>query len=264
MATNQSPADKVGKKVDRLARHAARHIDTLDRLAAHLDTLDMWTRAEPGSRKPRFTRDEIAAVAIDIADAEGFDAVSMRRIASELDAGTMTLYHYVRTKDELLALVIDTIMTEVIVPHGELSDDWRQAITTIARRSRDSLLRHPWTLDISDDPNLGPNSVRHFDQTLQTAAVLTIDLREKLDIVTAVDEYVFGYCQHMRTQIHADVEHIDSTRDYVAELVRTGDYPHLESVIAETGIEEAWNQMTAHAHDTDRFDRNLARLPDGF
>ena len=51
-----------------------------------------------------------------IADAEGFDAVSMRRIAAELDAGTMTLYHYVRTKDELLTLVIDAVMGEVVVP----------------------------------------------------------------------------------------------------------------------------------------------------
>ena len=51
-----------------------------------------------------------------IADAEGFDALSMRRLAAELDAGTMTLYHYVRTKDELLALVNDAVMGEVVVP----------------------------------------------------------------------------------------------------------------------------------------------------
>jgi len=257
-------ADRVAHKADRVARQAAHHLDTLDRLAAHLEALDVWTRSEPTARKPRFSRDEIAAVAIQIADAEGFDAVSMRRIATELDAGTMTLYHYVRTKDQLLALVIDTIMTEVIVPHGDLPSDWREAIKTIARRSRDSLLRHPWILDISDDPNLGPNSVRHFDQTLQAVAPLKIDLREKLDIVTAVDEYVFGYCQHMRTQVHEGIDGIDAMRDYVVELVETGDYPQLAAVIAETGVADAWNQIVGHASDTDRFDRNLARLLDGF
>ena len=63
-----------------------------------------------------------------IADAEGFDAVSMRRIATELDAGTMTLYHYVRTKDELLTLVIDAVMGEVVIPDDEpMPDDWRAA-----------------------------------------------------------------------------------------------------------------------------------------
>ena len=54
-----------------------------------------------------------------IADTEGFDAVSMRRIAAELDVGTMTLYHYVRTKDELLSLVVDAVMGEVVVPTTE-------------------------------------------------------------------------------------------------------------------------------------------------
>src|SRR3954451_19339323 len=199
MATNQSPADKVGKKVDRLARHAARHIDTLDRLAAHLDTLDMWTRAEPGSRKPRFTRDEIAAVAIDIADAEGFDAVSMRRIAAELNAGTMTLYHYVRTKDELLTLVMDSLMAELIVPPEQMPSEWREAMMMIAHRSRSMIQRHPWILDIADDPNLGPNSVRHFDQALQAVAALDVSLEDALDVITVVDEYVFGYCLHERT-----------------------------------------------------------------
>src|SRR6476620_10056298 len=58
----------------------------------------IWARPEPGERRPAYTRERIAETAIAIADAEGFDAVSMRRIASELGAGTMTLYYYVRTK----------------------------------------------------------------------------------------------------------------------------------------------------------------------
>ena len=76
----------------------------------------MWTRGDRGSRKPRFNRDDIAAAAIRIADGEGFEAVSMRRLAAELDAGTMSLYHYVRTKDELLTLVVDALLGEVVLP----------------------------------------------------------------------------------------------------------------------------------------------------
>ena len=101
----------------------------------------------------------------------------MRQIAAELGAGTMTLYHYVRTKDELLALVNDAVMGELIVPDGELPTDWRAAITLIAHRSRDVLQRHPWTLDIRDDPAPGPNGVRHFDQSMQ--AVIPLDCRSR-------------------------------------------------------------------------------------
>ena len=90
----------------------------------------MWTRQVPSPRKPRFTREELAAAAIRIADAEGFAAVSMRRIAADLDSGTMTLYHYVKTKDELLSLVVDEVMGEVVVPDAvPFPTDWRDAMT---------------------------------------------------------------------------------------------------------------------------------------
>ena len=71
---------------------AARRPDRAHRQLRHLDA------AGTGSRKPRFSRDDIARAALRIADAEGFDALSMRRLAAELDAGTMTLYHYVRPR----------------------------------------------------------------------------------------------------------------------------------------------------------------------
>ena len=69
------------------------------------DAHDVWSRAETPRRRPRLSRTAIAQAAIAVADAEGFDAVSMRRIAVELGVGTMSLYHYVRTKDELLMVV---------------------------------------------------------------------------------------------------------------------------------------------------------------
>ena len=67
-------------------------------------------REEPGTRRAGLSREEIGATALKIADADGFDDLSMRRIARELGAGTMSLYHYVRSKDELLALMWDAVI----------------------------------------------------------------------------------------------------------------------------------------------------------
>ena len=103
----------------------ARRPTSSTRSTARLANFDIWTRPEPGSRKPRFSRDDIAQAALRIADTEGFDALSMRRLAAELDAGTMTLYHYVQTKDELLTLVNDAVMGELLIPADELPTDWR-------------------------------------------------------------------------------------------------------------------------------------------
>src|SRR4029079_16514292 len=92
----------VTKAAEKIAEKAARHehiatvsshrAEVLDRVAARLSVLDVWTRPEPPARRPRYTREQIAVTAMGIADREGFAAVSMRRLATELDAGTMTLY----------------------------------------------------------------------------------------------------------------------------------------------------------------------------
>src|SRR6266545_5053429 len=84
----------------------------------------IWMREEPGSRRAVLSREQIGATALKIADADGFDQLSMRRIARELGAGTMSLYHYVRSKDELLAVMWDTVGGELIVPEDQLSGDW--------------------------------------------------------------------------------------------------------------------------------------------
>src|SRR3954452_24599103 len=76
----------------------------------------IWLRQEPSAARSAHTRSEIAAAALEIADAEGFEAVSMRRVAQRLGAGTMTLYNYVRTKDELVTLMADAVMAEALVP----------------------------------------------------------------------------------------------------------------------------------------------------
>jgi AcrR family transcriptional regulator len=263
-AATEKIALKAARQAEKVKAKAARHAEQLDRLASHLEALDVWTRAEPVRRRPRLSREEIAATAVRIADAEGLEALSMRRLAAELGAGTMTLYYYLRTKDELLALVTDAVMGEIVLPPGEsLPTEWRAAITTIAHRSRDALRRHPWMLDIADDPAVGPNSVRHFDQTMQAVAALDVDFATKLDVGTAVDEYVFGFCLHERTTFHEDAAAGDVMQAYVNELVATGEYPELTRLVEREGTAKLWSEIFAHAHDPERFDRNLSRLLDG-
>jgi len=257
-------ANKTAQQQKKLSAKAAKAARQLDRISTSLEVLDVWTRTEPAGRRPRFTRDEIAVAAVHIADTEGFASLSMRRLAAELGAATMTIYHYVRDKDELLALVTDAVMGELVVPPDEpLPADWREAIAIIATRSKDTLENHPWVLDIAEDPAIGPNSVRHFDQTLLAVEGFDTDLATKLDLVTAVDEYVFGYCIHQRNNL-ADDDLDDNMVAYVTGLMDTGDYPALSRLAADVGLAAAWERIEAHARDASRFDRNLQRLIEGF
>ena len=255
-------ATKMSQKATQLAEHA----DRLDRLAAHLDALELWTRSAPSSRQPRFTRSDIAEVAVRVADAEGFAAVSMRRLAAELDAGTMTLYHYVRTKDELLTLVFDAVLGEVVLPEDqELPEDWRDAVTLIAHRSLAAVRRHPWMLDINDDPGIGPNSVRHFDQTMRAVAKMGGTLQDQLDLVFAVDEFVFGFALLERNNFVHDEPGTDRKMiAYVDSLIDSGNYPKLQEMSDAMGTAALWHRIHEHGRDRRRFDRSLRRLLDGF
>jgi AcrR family transcriptional regulator len=255
-------AGKLATKAEQIRLAAEQHAASLDRLAGHLEALDLWTRAEPGSRRPRLTREDIAAAAVSIADTEGLGAVSMRRLATDLGVGTMTLYHYVNTKDELMTLINDHILGELVIPDSEgLPEDWREAMVVIAHRSRQALERHPWVFDITDDPPIGPNAVRHFDQSLHAVSGLDVPLRARLDILMAVDEYVFGFCLHARNNAGGGPQ--NQVRDYIASLLETGDYPATAAEVETLGLDATWAEVQAAFSDESRFERNLRRLLEG-
>jgi AcrR family transcriptional regulator len=226
----------------------------------------IWTQPPPGRRRPRYTREQIAEAALRIADAEGFEAVSMRRVAAELAAGTMTLYHYVRTKDDLRALMDDAMMREILVPAGELPDDWREAIAGIARRSRAVFRRHPWARTMRESSEAGgPNGLRHFEQSLAAVAGTGLDAKERLQIIAMVDDYVFGFAMR-ESHVH-DPPSLDDVPDalfeYLERQLATGAYPHIEELAAGGKPREVFARIMAAMSDEQRFERGLQRLLDG-
>jgi AcrR family transcriptional regulator len=137
------------------------------------------------------SRAEIVDAAIAIADAEGADAVSMRRIAQVLHAGTMSLYWHVANKEHLLDLMIDTLMAEVTVP--ELSGDWRADLQAFARYYRAMLLRHLWVMDfVGGRPPLGPNMLLGSERLLAAFDGTGLDPGMTMNILGTVQTYVLG------------------------------------------------------------------------
>lgn len=119
----------------------------------------------PRGRDRRLTREFIVDAAIAIADAEGVEAVSMRRLARDLRAGPMSLYWYVESKEELLDLMLDQVEGEVHVP--EPSGDWRSDLRVVAHESRNALKRHSWAIDLTGlRPPAGPNEARNADRLI--------------------------------------------------------------------------------------------------
>ena len=165
------------------------------------------------------TREKIAAAALRIADTEGFSSVSMRRIAQEMGVGTMSLYHYVKTKADLIAVMDDALMGEVLAT--SLPRSWREALTVIATRTRDVFLRHPWALSSMLSAPPGVNAMRHMEQCLQVLAATTMSTRQKLALLAMIDDFVFGYAlREAATDPKVDVK-------FAKAQLATGAFPQL-------------------------------------
>jgi AcrR family transcriptional regulator len=230
----------------------------------------IWARPAPGTRRPAYSREKIAETAIAIADAEGYEAVSMRRIAAELGAGTMSLYHYVRSKDELVALVSDTIMGEIVIPESELPEGWRDGLAEIARRTLGVFKRHPWIVEHmgeGDPSTAGPSVLRHVEQTFAVASRSGLELDGQVELSAIIDDYVFGYAMRAyhvgQFGPKADAQsQRDAAVAYLTEQLATGNYPHLEQLAGDdpaAGFERV-GHLTS---DDQRFERGLQRLLDG-
>jgi AcrR family transcriptional regulator len=230
--------------------------------------LPIWLRPEPGNRKPRFTREAIAKVALAIADTDGFEAVSMRRIAEELGSGTMTLYHYVRTKAELVALMDDALMGEILLPEGTLPNGWREALAAIAGRTREVFRRHPWALLSMQGAVPGPNSARHFEQCLAALSRTSFDRRTKLELLALVDDFVFGHA--LRTaearsalQKEPDAEVLAAIRTWASRQYETGAFPHTFAFFGRAPAEKVVAEVAGVHDEEGRFQRGLTTLLEG-
>lgn len=196
-------------------------------------------RQSPGPR-PSLTHEQIARAAVEIADAEGAHAVSMRKVADRLGVGTMSLYRYVSTKDELFELMVDHVLTEAL-PDERPADDWREEMRQSAVRQRRMMLRHPWSRESGRGrTTLGPNTVRMVETMLARLDDLGLDMDAMLDLTGVVDAFVLGFVQselaeqeHQRRTGMTDEQWRQYMGPYVGELVEGGQNPYLRRIIVE-------------------------------
>jgi len=192
--------------------------------------------------KSRLTREKIAAVALAIADKDGFEAVSMRRIAQELNVGTMSLYYYVKTKEDLIAVMDDALMADALLP--SLPKGWKRAIVEIAKRTHTIFIRHPWALSAMLSAPPGLNAMRHMEQCLEALAATSMTGGEKLMLLAMVDDFVFGHALREA----ADRSKVDT--EFAAAQLRNGAFPRLLEVFGDGRI----------GAPADRFEQGLQKL----
>ncbi|MGV9701319.1 TetR/AcrR family transcriptional regulator [Streptomyces sp. NPDC003483] len=197
----------------------------------------VWERPEPPDRPvpAPLSRDRIVRAAIRLADADGLDAVSLRKVATALDVRPMRLYGYIAGKEELLDLMVDAVHAE-IRPAGE---GRREVLRSLAESTRRAAHAHEWLADLlGGRPQLGPGALATGEAVV--AALDGVDLDDVMPMVAAVNAYAIGAVRREIAERRAErATGMDERRwqvalgPYLERTFATGRFPALATVVRD-------------------------------
>jgi AcrR family transcriptional regulator len=190
----------------------------------------IWMRPERAAtgRPAGHSRGEITAIAIRIADQEGLDAVSMRRVAAGLGTGAASLYRYVSNREDLLDLMIDATAAEyTLVPP---SGDWLDTLLDLGGQARTIMRRHHWlpSLLISRSV-LGPNGLSLLEHFLEVLADHPASTSAKLDAFGIFNAVTALF---VHNELTGSSERQQRNAAYLRYALLTGDHPRLGELLA--------------------------------
>ncbi|MBV9381069.1 MAG: TetR/AcrR family transcriptional regulator [Streptosporangiaceae bacterium] len=191
----------------------------------------IWMRPERSAvgRPAQRSRAEITCAAVGIADREGLDTVSMRRVAAELGTGAASLYRYVETRDELLDLMIDAVGGEHQLPGP--SGDWLADLVAIGEQSRTILRRHPWLPGlVIARPVIGPNGIALLEHVLAVLERHPADVATKLEAFAMLNGVTAAFVQY---ELGGGAALQERNVAYLQHAVSSGEHPRLAELLSQ-------------------------------
>lgn len=221
-------------------------------------------RASAGrGAESELTRERVVATAIAIADSDGLDALSMRRVATDLSVATMTLYRHVPGKDELVLLMADAVCGECPLPEPP-PEDWRTGLTLVAREQWATYRRHEWFARVTSmtRPDPVPNAMAQTDWTMRALDGLGLGLETVLLLAVTLANHVRGTAENLEAETQAEHD-----TGLTAEEWMSAQGAALEDVFAARPL-PMLSRVARHPEidlDIDvLFEFGLQRLLDGF
>lgn len=219
----------------------------------------LWDLGGAGTRGPKrgLSLDQIVEAAMTVADAEGFAALSMSRLAKELGFTTMSLYRYVDSKDSLVELLLDRAIGDP--PSLPADADWRTSLEIWAWAEFRAIRAREWWLDIPlSTPPLGPKNMAWLETGMTTLAKVDVPEPVKLQLVTNVSLYVIGRARFLRDSLKQAKDDIDYSA-VLLQILDPAKYPAVASALSH----RAFDDDEMNWQDAD-FGFALDRLLDGY
>jgi AcrR family transcriptional regulator len=225
----------------------------------------VWTRPRKQREQPALSREQIVVQAVQLLDAEGLEALSMRRLGAAMNAGATSLYRHVANKDELIELVVDEAYgeLEVTVPTGPKG--WRKGADRSARSLRAMVLRHPWIATVLGQVglvHLGPNAMSIAERLTELYQQAGFPPGETDLAAGAVTSYVIGMATNEAAYLSMIARSGQTEQEWMRSLQPSLEqaaeaHPHLRE--GQIAVQDADPEQIRNA----RFDYGLARVLDG-
>lgn len=184
----------------------------------------------PAPRRTPLSPDRILRAAIKLADKQGLDALSMRKLATSLKVEAMSLYNHVANKDELLDGMVDAVIGEIPLP--ERGGDWKAAMRARATSALAVMTTHPWApMLVVSRINAGPNMLRYIDATLGVLREAGFSWEETDRAWNTMDNYIYGFTlQQQNFPVNPD-DYASAAASYLPMLPASR-YPYMHEMTA--------------------------------
>ncbi len=172
------------------------------------------------------TRDRILRAAIDLVDRFGLDALTMRRLGSELGFEAMALYKHVANKDEILDGMVELVVSGIVIP--DEGSDWRDAMRLRALSAREVFGRHSWAIGLLESRGFqGPGSMRYLDAILGHLTSSGFSIENAVHAFWLIDCYVYG---HVVQETSIESKGSDESTDTAPPVDLASAFPNLAAM----------------------------------
>jgi AcrR family transcriptional regulator len=191
--------------------------------------IDPAAKREP---RQRLSRERVLGAAIELADARGLEALTMRTLAEALDVAPMALYRHVANRDDLIDAMVDVVFAEIGVPSG--GGDWKTAMRRRAIAVRDALARHPWAVGLMESRRTpGPANLRHHDAVIGRLRAAGFEVAMAAHAYSLLDSYIYGFAltkMNLPFETSKDIGEVAKT---MLQPFPVNEYPNLVEFLAE-------------------------------
>ena len=212
---------------------------------------------EKGSTVPRapLSRERVLRTAVDLADTGGIATLSMRSLAHELGVEAMSLYRYVRNKDDMVDGMVDHVFGEIGLPLG--GADWKAAMRQQAISARQVLARHSWAIGLMESRSRpGPATLRHHDTVLGCLREAGFSIAMAAHAYSLLDSYIYGFALHQASLPFKTSEEAIEVADSILRQFPADAYRHLAELTIQHVLQPGYDYA-------DEFEFGLELILDG-